>query len=125
MTMWTALCLDHIEFQNHVRGVDFGHVRDNCAAQVGSATPAWTRVCSHCLCLSLAAYRFATREFSCIGCRVGSAYSRRYFVEHYNGHFVMVTNADGAQNYKIVQTPVQTPTKCVPLQWASECQQCV
>ncbi len=50
---------------------------------------------------------------------------RRYFVEHYHGHFVMVTNADGAQNYKIVHTPVQTPTKCVPaMQCASESLDC-
>jgi hypothetical protein len=49
MTMGTALCLDHIEFQNHVRGVDFGHMGDQCEAHVGTATSAWTRVRSHIL----------------------------------------------------------------------------
>ncbi|MBW3649188.1 MAG: S9 family peptidase, partial [Actinobacteria bacterium] len=33
----------------------------------------------------------------------------RYFVDHHGEHFVIVTNADGAVNHKLVRAPVATP----------------
>ncbi|MBW3611221.1 MAG: S9 family peptidase [Actinobacteria bacterium] len=32
-----------------------------------------------------------------------------YGLEHHNGRFLIVTNADGAENFKLVSTPVATP----------------